>query len=562
MSILKGPKYFFHSNFNLKNTFILTKAYNKIKKSGLFDEKFYLKHYPDAKKTLMDPLEYYLIYGYKKGHLPSLDFDSNFYLNTYPDVKHSGMNPLLHYVLYGKKEGKLIQKSPAIIRKEEIENTNLNLLTNYKFDKEPLVSIIILNRDGIDHLKRLFNDFDNKTNYENYEIIVVDNASSDESVNYLKELSYDLPIKIIENKVNVSFSQGNNDAVKIANGEYVLLLNNDIEPTFGWLNEMMGVMLNNENIGAVGAKLIFPYYFKDKMNKKSFTIQHSGDIFSERIYPCCLYAKNKSHKNGIFDSSVNGNNECIAVTGAVMLIKKSVYEKFDGLNEEYFYGLEDVDFTLKLHKNNYKTIYCGNALLFHHESSTRSKDKKYVDNDKRNFNIFWQSWGDYLSKNLLLDKINNKKFFTEKKLKIIFADIDFNINKNSNKMIKEISNEFYNLNYDIDLITDKTDHFCGSSSDILISFSLDFSIEKLDARDDIVKVLSLNNFNFSEGDDFSKLKYYDIVICSKNYIYKYLKDNKLYNKFIFNFNNDSPEEYCENLLTNIEAILKNNEGFL
>ena len=71
-------------------------------------------------------------------------------------------------------------------------------------------------------------DFDEKTNYSNYEIIVVDNASQDDSINYLNSL--DLPITVIENTENVSFSKGNNDAAKIANGEYLLLLNNDIEP--------------------------------------------------------------------------------------------------------------------------------------------------------------------------------------------------------------------------------------------------------------------------------------------------------------------------------------------
>ena len=81
--------------------------------------------------------------------------------------------------------------------------TNLAFLTNYEFDTEPLVSIIILTRNGLGHLKRLFKDFDKKTNYSNYEIIVVDNASTDESVSYLKSL--DLPVRIIENDENVSF---------------------------------------------------------------------------------------------------------------------------------------------------------------------------------------------------------------------------------------------------------------------------------------------------------------------------------------------------------------------
>ncbi|MDL2271090.1 glycosyltransferase family 2 protein [Methanobrevibacter sp. OttesenSCG-928-I08] len=528
----------------------------------MFNEEFYLEKYPKVSKKRIGPLEYYLIYGYLEGHIPSLDFDPDFYLTNYVDVKNSGMNPLVHYALYGANEGKLIQKSPSILKHEEIINTNRNILSNYNFDEEPLVSIIILNRNGITHLKRLFKDFREKTNYDNFEIIIVDNASSDESLDYLKELQKNLPIKIIENDINVSFSKGNNDAAKIANGEYLLLLNNDIEPTYGWLNEMMGTMLfNDDNVGAVGAKLIFPYYFDYKNKKKSYKIQHAGDIFAERIKPCCLYAKNKSPEYDIFDSRICGNKECIAVTGAVMLVNKEIYCKCGGLNEKYNYGLEDVDFALKLHKNNYKTIFSGKSLLFHHESSTRTKDKDYFENDKKNFNIFWNIWGDYLSKNMLIDKINYNNLFTEKRLKIVLIDKHYKRNKNSHEMLKGISKGFNDLGYDLDLITDDADYVFENSSDILVSFDLEYDISKIDARDDLVRIFSLNDFNFSKNDDLSKLDFYDVVICSKNQTYNYLKENTSI-KHIFKINNESFTEYSRDVIKNLEGILKNSEGFL
>ena len=208
----------FISPSNFKSSLKNRRFYNKINNSGLFDSEFYEKTYDDFSG---DALKHYLTRGHLEGKLPSLDFDPDFYLNTYPDVKQADLNPLFHYIAYGKDEGKLCQQSYSIRRKEEICETNLAFLSNYEFDEEPLVSIIILNRNGLNNLKCLFKDFDAKTNYSNYEIIVVDNASTDESVNYLKSL--DLPIRIIENDVNVSFSRGNNDAAKIANGEYLLL---------------------------------------------------------------------------------------------------------------------------------------------------------------------------------------------------------------------------------------------------------------------------------------------------------------------------------------------------
>ena len=484
---------FLSSNFNFKTSIKNLKFYNEIKNSGLFDEEYYKNTYDDVSG---DPLTHYLTKGHNQGKFPSLDFDPDFYLKTYPDVENSGLNPLFHYVAYGKSEGKLIQQSYSIRRKEEICETNLAFLSNYEFDKEPLVSIIILNRNGLTHLKRLFKDFDLKTNYSNYEIIVVDNASSDESVSYLKTL--DLPITVIENDVNVSFSKGNNDAAKIAKGEYLLLLNNDIEPTYGWLNELVGTIVYNDDVASVGAKLVFPFYFNTN-RESSYRIQHSGDIFAERIYPCCLYAVNKSDSNlDIFDSSLTHNNQCIAVTGAVNLIDKKVYDELSGLDEDYIYGLEDVDFCLKLHKKGYKILFAANALLFHHESSTRVKSESYFENDKHNYSVFWNNWGQYLSKSLLLDKINSNKFFTEKNLKITIVDEE---NSDNKELISEISRNFNDSDINVELITDMENYYIGKSADILLSFTDNYDLNRIIARGDIVKVIvNRNNLNTDDYD--------------------------------------------------------------
>ena len=226
------------SKFNLKKANYYKKMYSKIMELGLFDEKFYLSSYPHIKNSGMDPLVHYLFHGYKEGKRPIAYFDLEKYLKKFPEIEKNNLNPIIHYI-ENNNEGFIMKYNPFELMKERILSTNLSFLNNYEFDEEPLVSIIILNRNGLNHLKVLFKDFDKKTNYSNYEIIVVDNASCDQSVEYLYSLKKDLPIKIIENTENVSFSKGNNDAAKIANGKYLLLLNNDIEPTYGWLNEMI-----------------------------------------------------------------------------------------------------------------------------------------------------------------------------------------------------------------------------------------------------------------------------------------------------------------------------------
>ena len=346
-----------------------------------------------------------------------------------------------------------------------------------------------------------------------------------------------MPIRIIENSENVSFSKGNNDAAEIANGEYLLLLNNDIKPTYGWLNEMMGAMLRNEKVGAVGAKLVFPYYYLDK--NKSYKIQHSGDIFAERMTPCCLYAKNNSNPDlDLFDSHLNGTNKCIAVTGAVMLVKKDVYMDLGGLSEDYNYGLEDVDFCLNLHKNGFNTYYCGSALLFHHESSTRVKNKDYFDNDKKNYNVFWNRWGSYLSKHLLLDKIHNEKFFSVKDLKIVFI----NDNPNFDKPVSEMVKAYSELGYEVAVISNIEDRYIGNSTDIVISLADEYDFDEVIARDDVVKVRLHMDSSMPQAS----------IVSS----------DSVKNDDVFLLDSESPVGFALDIIDHIEYSLVSCDGFL
>ncbi len=490
----KNPiSFLFKSNFNPKLTLKSLSVYNEIKESDLFDEEFYLKTYSNING---DPLTYYLFEGYKLGHFPSLKFNPDLYLERYGDVKESEINPLLHYFVNGKKENRVYDKVLVDSRKKEICRTNLALLNNFEFENEPLISIIILNRDGLHHLKRLFKDFDKKTNYSNYEIIVVDNASTDGSVEFLKSL--DLPIAVIENKENVSFSKGNNDAAKIAKGKFLLLLNNDIEPTYGWLNELVGTIMQDENIAIVGAKLVFPYYFEGQ-RENSYKIQHCGVIFAERMKPCCAYAKNQSSDLEIFHPSLNKIKPVVAVTAAVALIRKDIYEEVGGLDEKYNYGLEDIDFSLKIHKYGYMTVYSGPTLLFHHESSTRIKTDDYIDNDRKNHNVFLGKWRNYLSKHLLIDKIHHNKFFSEKQLKICFIG-------QPNQFISNLAKQFNDLGYEVDLIADYNDTYLGNSSDILLSFTDEYDLSKIVSRRDLLKVYVENE----------KVEGYNLILNENN----------------------------------------------
>ena len=479
------------SKFNVKKAKLYQESYDKIMESGLFDKNYYLKAYPNVKKSGMDPLIHYLFYGASEYKFPSPSFNLKRYLQEYPEIDKNNLNPLIHYI-DNNSEGFTMDKSPFVLRRQKIIDTNKSLLSNYEFENEPLVSIIILNRNGLGHLQRLFEDFDKKTNYSNYEIIVVDNASCDESVEYLYSL--DLPITVIENKENVSFSKGNNDAANIAKGEYLLLLNNDIEPTYGWLNEMVGCILNNDNVGSVGPKLLFPYYEDMENQGKSYCIQHAGVKFREERTP---YVYGPYHDNMystlVFSSNVNHEKEVISNTAACLLVPKNIYMELGGLDENYFYGYEDIDFAFKLYKNNYKSIFSPFALLFHHESATRIEDEDEKNRlNYENVMYFYNKWGDYLFKEIFIDKINQNHFITNKK-------IDISIISKYDEFISQLVKDFNNMGFNVKLIPNLENLDIGEDCDILISNDKNYDVKKIVSRLNIIKVL-ISNDNDSRYD--------------------------------------------------------------
>ena len=345
--------------------------------------------------------------------------------DSYNSLKHrtvSGAKQLKESQLleYFNQDYKLTEAEKNELRQSILDKSARNLKIAEFNEGSPLVSIIIINSNGVKHLRRLFKDFTEKIQYPNYEIIVVDNGSKDGSLVFLEELGTKIPLKIIKNKKNESFSKSNNQAVEIARGEYVLLLNNDVEPTYGWLNQMMKSALGSEDVGAVGAHLVYPDCSGSRYNrKKSFKIQHTGIGFRE--------------ENGFIRPYYIGNGDDFhiddedkvraAVTAAAMLISRDKYLEVGGLDEKYLYGYEDVDFCLKLHKKGYKNLYCPRAVLFHYEfvTSESDKSKEVRDRHLNNQELFKEQWNEWLRRELLLDKLNNNRIFSPQPLKVAFV---------------------------------------------------------------------------------------------------------------------------------------------
>lgn len=552
---------FIANRFNVKKIFIDIKGYNLIKKKGLFDLEFYLENINFIGEFKSNPLLHYIYYGGFEKKDPNPNFSSDFYLKRYDNVRLSKLNPLIHYVVYGLNEGRM----PNIVKDaqkkhESIINQNREKVNILEFDENsPLVSIIILNRNGLCHLKRLFKNFKENIQYPNYEVIIIDNASSDDSINFLKEIK-DISIKIIENEINESFSIANNKGVEIANGEFVLLLNNDIETTYGWLNEMMQTSLKNNHNGTVGAKLVYPLLFTKNKKKKPFRIQHIGIAFSE-LPNGTVVAYNMGNKLRPFSEKSNMESKRAGVTAAALLVKKSIFKEVGGLDEDYNYGYEDVDFCLKILKNNYKNIYCPNALLFHHEHGTDESintSRQQLYRVKFNKTILYYKWNKYLVHNIMDEKLNKKSILNEKPLNIWFIS---NLLKSAStkRFLSLLSNEINNYGWGSKVVNmeEKNVYSLNKDIDILISTVPNFYPQEI-AR--VKKSLIKIGLILDLAEDWLKnpaIGEYDLLITPKQEIHDYLINNSIESIIISMEENDFIKLIKNNIPTLMEKhVLK------
>jgi glycosyltransferase involved in cell wall biosynthesis len=286
--------------------------------------------------------------------------------------------------------------------KAYVDITDFGYRTRYLIPKiEPKISIIILTKNKYSFFKKCFESIINKTLYKNYEFIIIDNGSDEpEILEYLLKISKYRNVKVIKDNREFNFSQLNNSAVKYANSEYLLFLNNDIEVISAeWLTEMVSFIIQ-PNIAIVGSKLLYPD------NK----VQHAGVIVGIGGVAGHSHKYYDTNDPGYF-SRLNLVQNLSAVTGACLLTKRSVFEEVGGFDENLKIAFNDVDYCLKVRKKNYEIIYTPYAELYHHESITRGANnsplKIEIHNKEVHFMLSkWKNtleYDPYYSINLTID---------------------------------------------------------------------------------------------------------------------------------------------------------------
>lgn len=258
---------------------------------------------------------------------------------------------------------------------------------------EPLVSIIIPNKDHIQDLDRCLSSVYEKSTYKNFEVILVENNSTREETfaYYEKAEQEHKNLRVLYWKEHFNYAAINNFGVSQSKGEFLLFLNNDVEViTPDWIEEMLGYC-QREDTGAVGAKLYYP----------NDTVQHAGIVIglgTDHVAGHIFYGVKRSQFT--YGGRANSTQDISAVTAACMMVKKSVHDEIGGFDQRFEVAYNDIDYCLKVRELGKLVVFQAFAELYHYESKsrgmedTKEKKERFLSEAK----LFREKWKKVLQK--------------------------------------------------------------------------------------------------------------------------------------------------------------------
>ncbi|MDO5146369.1 MAG: glycosyltransferase [Eubacteriales bacterium] len=342
----------------------------------------------------------------------------------------AGAKPYVFEAARKAKEEAFARRNVNGSTDEEIQYNQIHV--TYHNDDNILVSIIIPSKDNYEVYRRCVETLNDITDYSNYEIIHVDNGSNDENKRKYEALDKKFGHHYLYEKMEFNFSRMCNIGAKIAKGQYLLFLNDDIEII---RSEWLGLLLGQASLphsGAVGAKLYYP---------NSTLIQHCGvvNIAPGPSHILCGYDDKEIYYFGRNKLEYN----VIAVTGACLMIKKSKFYEIGGFDESLAVAYNDVDLCFSLLEAGYYNVVRNDAILYHHESLSRgydTVDEKKMRRLEEERNKLYKKHPNYYKKdpfyndNLTQNNVNfsirEEKYQGNNSLKVLQATNDFNEDRN------------------------------------------------------------------------------------------------------------------------------------
>lgn len=276
------------------------------------------------------------------------------------------------------------------IKGSVISNGDGTYVVQYDINN-PHVTIIIPTKDYSDILKTCIDSIYERSTYNNYDILIVNNNSEEkETFDLLEKYKNEHDnFSVIDINCPFNYSYLMNEAAKVSKGEYLLFLNNDTEVISPNFIEQMLMHATQKHIGMVGVKLLFP----DR------TIQHAGVILGVKTMAVHAYEYLDSDYSMSF-GKLNMPTNYSAVTMACAMVSKKKYDEVKGLNEDLANNFNDVEFCIKLIDKGYYNVCLGNVSLYHYESKTRGidKTKKQFEKTARERDIIKKSWKKYIDR--------------------------------------------------------------------------------------------------------------------------------------------------------------------